>query len=212
MPAANNRNERRLASLVAEIGRCRICRDAPRGKPLPHEPRPVLRPSATARVCIASQAPGVRVHASGVPFTDPSGDRLRAWLQLTPEEFYDQSRVAIVPMGFCFPGNDAAGGDLPPRRECVATWHERLFATMPQLELLLAVGSYAQRWHLKKTTSLGGMTGAVKAWRELIEVPARPRRVPLPHPSWRNNAWLAANPWFEGEMLPWLRHEVRKLL
>ena len=200
-----------LASLVAEIGACRICRDAPRGKPLPHEPRPVLRPSATARICIASQAPGVRVHASGVPFTDPSGDRLRAWLQLSPEEFYDQARVAIVPMGFCFPGHDAAGGDLPPRRECASAWHERLFAAMPQLELILAVGSYAQRWHLGQAGP-GGMTGAVKAWRELMDAPARPRRVALPHPSWRNNAWLAANPWFERELLPRLRREIRKLL
>ena len=131
---ASSANNRTLARLVAEIGGCRICREAPHGNPLPHEPRPVLRPSATARICISSQAPGVRVHASGTPFTDPSGDRLRAWLQLTPEEFYDQRRVAIVPMGFCFPGHDTAGGDLPPRRECALTWHERLFAAMPQLE------------------------------------------------------------------------------
>ena len=112
--ASPESHERRLRRLVAEIKRCRICRDTPDGKPLPHEPRPVLRPSATARICIVSQAPGVRVHASGAPFTDPSGDRLRAWLQLTSEEFYDQRRVAIVGMGFCFPGHDAAGGDLPP--------------------------------------------------------------------------------------------------
>ena len=142
-------SERQLAGLLREISACRICRDAPQpGARLPHEPRPVLRPSTTARICIASQAPGVRVHASGTPFTDPSGDRLRAWLQLQPEEFYDQRRIAIVPMGFCFPGHDAAGGDLPPRRECAAAWHARLFAAMPQLELILAVGSYAQRWHL----------------------------------------------------------------
>src|SRR5262249_33765440 len=134
-----------LARLLREVAACRICRDTPQGPPLPHEPRPVLRPSETARLAICSQAPGVRVHASGVPFTDPSGDRLRAWLAVTSEEFYDQARVAIVPMGFCFPGHDAAGGDLPPRRECVAHWHKRLFATMPQLELVLLVGSYAQR-------------------------------------------------------------------
>jgi uracil-DNA glycosylase len=202
---------RELNALVAEIGSCRICLDAPRGRALPHEPRPVLRPSATARVCISSQAPGVRVHASGTPFTDPSGDRLRGWLQLTPEEFYDRRRVAIVPMGFCFPGHDAAGGDLPPRRECARAWHARLFAAMPQLELILAVGSYAQRWHLGEATG-GSMTDAVRGWRARIEGAARPRIVPLPHPSWRNNAWLTANPWFERELLPRLRREIRKLM
>ena len=137
----------------------------------------MLRPSATARICICSQAPGVRVHASGTPFTDPSGDRLRAWLGLTPEEFYDQRRIAIVPMGFCFPGHDAAGGDLPPRRECARAWHERLFAAMPQLELILAVGSYAQRWHLGQAAG-GSMTDTVKRWRELLDGKARPRRSP----------------------------------
>ncbi len=204
-------HERRLRRLVAEIKRCRICRDAPDGKPLPHEPRPVLRPSATARICIVSQAPGVRVHASGAPFTDPSGDRLRAWLQLTSEEFYDQRRIAIVGMGFCFPGHDASGGDLPPRRECAPAWQDRLFAAMPQLELILAVGSYAQRWHLGAAGG-GSMTAVVGRWRELLDAEARPRRVALPHPSWRNNAWLTANPWFEREMLPRLRREIRGLL
>ena len=202
---------RELARLVREIRGCRICRDAPHGHPLPHEPRPVLRPSATARICICSQAPGVRVHASGMPFTDPSGDRLRAWLELTPEEFYDRRRIAIVPMGFCFPGHDAAGGDLPPRRECARTWHERLFAAMPQLELILAVGSYAQRWHLADTAT-GSMTDTVKRWRDLLDANARPRLVPLPHPSWRNNAWLTANPWFERDLLPRLRREIAALM
>ncbi len=208
---ASSANNRALARLVAEIGRCRICRETPLGNPLPHEPRPVLRPSATARICISSQAPGVRVHASGTPFTDPSGDRLRAWLQLTPEEFYDQRRIAIVPMGFCFPGHDAAGGDLPPRRECALAWHERLFAAMPQLELILAVGSYAQRWHMGAAAG-GSMTATVKRWRELLDAETRPRRIALPHPSWRNNAWLTANPWFERELLPRLRREIRALL
>jgi uracil-DNA glycosylase len=207
---ASSENNRALARLVAEIGGCRVCREAPRGIPLPHEPRPVLRASATARLCISSQAPGVRVHASGTPFTDPSGERLRAWLQLTPEEFYDQRRIAIVPMGFCFPGHDAAGGDLPPRRECAHTWHERLFAAMPQLELILAVGSYAQRWHIGGPAA--GMTATVKRWRQLLDAEERPRRVALPHPSWRNNAWLTANPWFERELLPALRGEIRGLL
>jgi len=200
-----------LARLVSEIRACRICRETPRGPPLPHAPRPVLRPSASASICICSQAPGVRVHASGIPFTDPSGDRLRAWLALSAEEFYDVRRIAIVPMGFCFPGQDAAGGDLPPRRECARTWHARLFATMPQLQLILAVGGYAQRWHMERGSE-GGMTSAVRRWREGLAARSMPRRIALPHPSWRNNAWLAANPWFETELLPALREEVRRLM
>lgn len=201
-----------LARLVREIRSCRICLDAPSGQPLPHEPRPVLRPSATARICICSQAPGVRVHASGTPFTDPSGDRLRAWLGVTAEEFYDNRRIAIVPMGFCFPGHDAAGGDLPPRRECAEAWHARLFAAMPQLELILLVGSYAQRWHLPAASRGRSMTETVQGWRTCLGARSSPRFLPLPHPSWRNNAWLAANPWFERELLPALRREVRRLL
>lgn len=200
---------RALKRLVAEIGACRICRDSALGRPLPHEPRPVLRPSPTARLCIASQAPGVRVHASGVPFSDASGDRLRAWLGLTAQEFYDQRRIAIVPMGFCFPGHDAAGGDLPPRRECAANWHRRLFDAMPQLELILLVGAHAQHWHLGGRT---GMAQMVKGWRARLEAEKMPRKVPLPHPSWRNSAWLAANPWFEREVLPAVRIEVRRLM
>jgi uracil-DNA glycosylase len=202
---------RELTQLLAEIHACRACRDNPRGRPLPHEPRPVLRPSTTAKICICSQAPGVRVHASGTPFTDPSGDRLRDWLGLSSAEFYDQRRVAIVPMGFCFPGHDATGGDLPPRRECAALWQGRLFAAMPELELILLVGSYAQRWHLGDGAK-AGMTPAVRQWRELLDAPDRPQRIALPHPSWRNNAWLTANPWFERELLPSLRREIHRLL
>jgi uracil-DNA glycosylase len=202
---------RALGRLVREIRACRICRDTPDGPALPHEPRPVLRPSATARLCIASQAPGVRVHASGTPFSDPSGERLRAWLGVTAEEFYDANRVAIVAMGFCFPGHDAAGGDLPPRRECARTWHRRLFALMPQLELVLLIGSHAQRWHLGEAGK-GTMTAVVRNWQALMNGHTLPRYVPLPHPSWRNNAWLAANPWFEGELVPVLRRRVRRLL
>jgi uracil-DNA glycosylase len=204
-----------LAQLVRSIHACRICRDAPAGRPLAHEPRPVLRPSTTARLCICSQAPGVRVHASGTPFTDASGDRLRAWLGVTSEEFYDQERVAIVPMGFCFPGHDRAGGDLPPRRECARAWHAPLFAAMPQLQLVLLVGSYAQRWHLGAAGNgamTEPMTDTVARWRTLLDAPCTPRTLPLPHPSWRNNAWITAHPWFEHELLPALRREVRALL
>ena len=136
---------------------------------------------------------------------------MRAWLSLSAEEFYDVRRIAIVPMGFCFPGPDAAGGDLPPRRECAHTWHARLFAAMPQLQLILAVGGYAQRWHMEREVD-GGMTGAVRRWREGLAARTRPRRIALPHPSWRNNAWLVANPWFETELLPALRGEVRRLV
>ena len=206
-----NRAERALAALVSDIRACRICRDTPIGKPLMHEPRPVLRPSSTARLCICSQAPGTRVHASGTPFTDPSGDRLRTWLGMTIDEFYDQSRVAIVPMGFCFPGHDAAGGDLPPRKECVRTWHEPLFAAMPQLELILLVGVYAQRWHLRQAGA-AGMTETVREWRQVLKSSRRPRYLPLPHPSWRNNAWIKANPWFVEDLLPELQREIRLLL
>ena len=134
--------------MVGAIRACRICRERPLGAPLPHEPRPVLRVSPTATICIVGQAPGTRVHASGVPFTDPSGDRLRAWMGLDADTFYDVSRIAIVPMGFCFPGQDARGADLPPRRECAPAWRAELFAALPRIDLLLAVGSYAHAWHL----------------------------------------------------------------
>lgn len=211
MPGAATKSRERLDDLVARIRACRICVDAPRGKALPHPPNPVLRPSSTARLCIAGQAPGVRVHASGVPFTDPSGDRLRSWLGVTPDEFYDVGRVAIVPMGFCFPGHDASGGDLPPRKECAAAWRTDLFAAMPQLDLVLLVGSYAQRWHAAEAAR-AGMTDMVRNWRAVLASAQRPRHLPMPHPSWRNNAWLKKNPWFEAELLPALRKEVRRLL
>jgi uracil-DNA glycosylase len=206
-----NDPEQRLQQLVREIRACRICKEAPAAAALPHEPRPVLRPSSTARICICSQAPGTRVHRSGVPFTDPSGERLRDWLQISRDEFYDQRRIAIVPMGFCFPGHDEAGGDLPPRKECARAWHAPLFAAMPQLELVLLVGSYAQRWHLRAQAK-EAMTDIVQGWRSLLRARSKPQYVPLPHPSWRNNAWLAANPWFERELLPVLRRRIRRLL
>jgi uracil-DNA glycosylase len=148
-----------LERLVGEIRSCRVCIDHPKRRPLPHEPRPVLRVSRTARLAIAGQAPGTRVHASGRPFTDPSGDRLRDWMGVTADEFYDVSRVAIIPMGFCFPGLDAAGGDLPPRPECAPLWRARLMALMPRLELILLVGLYAQRWHIATKGSLTETVG-----------------------------------------------------
>lgn len=197
--------------LLTNIRSCRVCAEAPLRTPLPHEPRPVLRASQTARLAVCGQAPGTRVHASGIPFSDPSGDRLRAWMAVTPQEFYDEARLAIIPMGFCFPGQDAKGGDLPPRAECAKLWHPTLFEALPQLELVLAVGSYAQRWHLGAEAG-DSLEETMVEWRKHLRRKARPRLLPLPHPSWRNNAWLKRNPWFEEELLPVLRHEVRALL
>ena len=191
---------------------CRLCRDAPRyGRALPHEPRPILQGSPSARLCIASQAPGTRAHASGIPFADRSGVRLRQWLGLDEATFYDPSRVAIVPMGSCFPGQDDKGGDLPPRRECAETWRGPVFAGLPDLELVLLIGQYAQAWHLGEDFH-DGLAATVKRWRAILSGPRRPRILPLPHPSWRNNGWLTKNPWFEAELLPVLRAELRSIL
>jgi uracil-DNA glycosylase len=195
---------------AAAVRACTLCRDAPRHlPPLPVPPRPILQGSASARLCIASQAPGHRAFRSGVPFQDPSGTRLRAWLGLDEAAFYDASTVAIVPMGACFPGHDAHGGDLPPRRECAATWRTALFAGLPDLELILVIGQYAQAWHLGQQE--GGLTGTVARWREIFSEARRPRVLPLPHPSWRNSGWLKRNPWFEAELLPVLRREVARI-
>ena len=204
-------SRRALDALVADIRACRLCRDAPLGAPLPHEPRPVLRVSTTARIGVFGQAPGTRVHASGMPFTDPSGVRLRQWMGMTDAEFYDDTRVAIIPMGFCFPGLDAKGGDLPPRRECAPLWRSRLMAALPKLELVLLVGLYAQRWHLGGDGARD-LTSTVARWREIVARPDGPIMVPLPHPSWRNNAWIKRNPWFDAELLPWLKDAVRARL
>lgn len=200
-----------LEPLLREIRGCRHCIEHPDTKPLPHEPRPVLQVSATARICICGQAPGTRVHASGIPFTDPSGDRLRDWMGVNEEEFYDTSRVAIVPMGFCFPGLDAKGGDLPPRKECAALWHARLFENLPQFELILLVGTYAQSWHMGKARGKT-LTETVKAWDPQSLKDEGPTHIPLPHPSWRNNVWLKKNPWFGANVLPALKRAVRARL
>lgn len=195
---------RTLNATLREIRACRLCVEAPAGKPLPHEPRPVLQMSAKARFAIFGQAPGKRVHESGRPFTDQSGDRLRDWLQLDPQTFYDPDCVAIVPMGFCFPGYDAKGADLPPRKECAPRWRQRLLAARASFECVALVGGYAQKWHLGDAAG-GSITDAVKRWREFA-----PAVFPLPHPSWRNNGWLKANPFFEAELLPALRAAVAR--
>jgi len=202
---------RELARLVERIGRCRACLDQPAGKPLPHEPRPVLRVSSTARIVIAGQAPGTLVHQTGLPFNDPSGDRLRDWMGVDRELFYDRARIAIVPMGFCFPGQDHRGADLPPRRECAPLWREQVFALLPAVELLLTIGQYAHAWHLGPRRR-GTLTETVRDWRAMWEGSANPRILPMPHPSWRNNAWLRRNPWFDGELVPHLRQEVARLV
>ena len=200
-----------LRNLAEEIANCTICIDRPLSTPLPHAPRPVVRLSGTARLCIAGQAPGLRVHESGMPFTDPSGDRLRDWMGVTSEEFYDQSRLAIVPMGFCFPGYDAKKSDLPPRRECVQAWHDRIFSLMPQLELILVIGQYAQAYHMGNSRKKS-LTETVANWRETFNEKRSPKILPLPHPSWRNTGWLKKNPWFSEQVLPLLKNEVHRLI
>lgn len=196
-----------LDALFAEIRDCRVCVDHPIGMPLPHTPRPVVRGAATARILIAGQAPGTRVHASGKPFTDPSGDRLRSWMGIDEDTFYDEARIAIVPMGFCFPGHDAKGGDLPPRRECAPLWRARVMAELPAVRLVLAVGLYAQNWHLGGRAR-SGLTETVSSWRAILDGGNAPAVIPLPHPSWRNSGWLKRHPWFEAELLPVLRARV----
>ncbi|MEM1163970.1 MAG: uracil-DNA glycosylase family protein [Pseudomonadota bacterium] len=197
--------EETLTLIQSQITGCRLCADRFAATETRHAPRPVVRPSTTARVLIVGQAPGARVHASGIPFDDRSGDRLRDWLGVDRATFYDQSRLAIVPMAFCFPGY-RNGSDLPPPPICAKTWRAGLMAAMPQIELILVIGQYAQGWHMgaeKKRT----VTDTVRAWREYT-----PHLLPLPHPSWRNTAWLRRNAWFEEEVLPWLKGEVARLV
>lgn len=202
-----------LDAQVAAIRACRVCRDQPRyGPPLPQEPRPILQVSTAARICIAGQAPGIRAHDSGRPFTDPSGQRLRQWLAVDEDMFYDAEKIAIIPMGFCFPGLGPDGSDLPPRRECQEIWRTQLFAQLPNIRLLLLIGGYAQRWHLGADNAKTGVNETVLRWRQFHAADGGLMILPLPHPSWRNSGWLKRNPWFEVELLPVLRAEVRTLL
>jgi uracil-DNA glycosylase len=195
-----------LAPLLKDIRACRICVEAPVAAPLPHEPRPVLQASKSARLAVFGQAPGNLVHRTGKPFNDPSGDRLRDWMGVGRKEFYDPEKLAIVPMGFCFPGYDDKGGDLPPRKECAAHWRARLMAALPNLKCCILVGAYAQQWHLGRRAKKN-LTETVKAWRDFA-----PDFFTTPHPSWRNNVWLRKNSWFEAELLPALRRRVRRLM
>lgn len=188
-----------LIALVEEIRGCRHCEAS-----LPFGPNPVLRVEETAKLLIIGQAPGTKVHASGVPWDDASGDRLRTWLGLDRERFYDTRDIAIMPMGLCYPGR-GTGGDLPPRPECAPMWHKRVLDYLPQLELVLLVGSYAQRYYLNDSHPT--LTARVQHWRDF-----QPRYFPLVHPSPRNRLWLARNPWFEEELVPVLRERVHRVL
>ncbi len=188
-----------LESFLREVRACRLCEDS-----LEHGVRPVLQVGEGASVLIAGQAPGRRVHASGLPFDDPSGDRLRNWLGVSSAEFYDGSKFAIVPMGFCYPGTGQSG-DLPPRAECAPAWRQELLERVGTLRLTLAIGQYAVRWHLG--TGSTRLTEVVRRWRDFT-----PHVIPMPHPSPRNNLWLRKNPWFEGEVVPYLRARISEAL
>ena len=193
-----------FAALSRSISACRLCAERFAATHTGHAPRPVQWFQPGARILVAGQAPGLRVHQSGKPFTDPSGDRLRMWMGVDEDTFYDRARVAIVPMAFCFPGYNAKGGDLPPPPICARTWRSAVLETLPGIKLTLLVGAHAQRWHL------GGhapVTERVRAWRDYA-----PMVFPLPHPSWRNTAWLKKNPWFEADLLPALRRRLTEVL
>lgn len=196
---ARHGSPRSLDDLLAEVRACRACETH-----LPLGPRPVLQADAAARILVVGQAPGARVHASGIPWDDRSGARLREWMGIDAEHFYDPTRVAIVPMGFCYPGRGSSG-DLPPRRGCAPLWQDRLIAQLPGIELTLLVGAYAQTHHLRRTGHVS-VTRTMHNWRAHA-----PAVIPLPHPSPRNIAWFKANPWFDNELLPVLRQSVRKV-
>jgi len=190
----------KLHRLLTEIRGCTLC-----AAHLPLGPRPTVRAKASARILIVGQAPGTKVHETGIPWNDRSGDRLRDWLQLDRDRFYDDANIAIVPMGFCYPGRDANGGDKPPRPECAPQWHPRILPLLPNIGITLLVGSYAQKRFLGDKAK-ENMTTTVAAWCGYA-----PDIFPLPHPSWRNTAWLRKNPWFETGLLPVLRNRVKKL-
>ncbi len=189
-----------LGALLAAVRDCRACEQH-----LPLGPRPVLRAGKAARILIVGQAPGARVHATGIPWDDPSGERLRAWMGVEKNAFYDESRIAIIPMAYCYPGR-GNGGDLPPRRECAALWLDLLLAKLPRIELTLLIGQYAQR-HFLDGRRKSSLTETTRAWREYA-----PQYLPLPHPSPRNTPWIQRNSWFEREVLPTLRTRISALL
>jgi uracil-DNA glycosylase len=193
-------SERSLQKLLHKVRSCRVCE-----KHLPCEPRPVLRASTSAVLMVVGQAPGRKVHETGIPWNDPSGDRLRSWLNLSRDEFYDEKRIAIIPTGFCYPGK-AVGGDMPPRPECAPLWHPPLRKFLPHLRLTLLIGSYAQAYYLghrsKKT-----LAETVRSYEEYL-----PEFIPLPHPSPRNIRWFKKHPWFEKEVVPFLKASVHRII
>jgi uracil-DNA glycosylase len=190
-----------LAALLDDIRGCRACSGE-----LPHEPRPVVKVTERTRLLICGQAPGRRVHESGLPFTDPSGDRLRDWMGVDYRTFYDHPAIGVAAMAFCFPGTSPKGGDYPPPPRCAALWRKPLLAALPRVELTLLVGSYAQKWALGAANARN-LSETVEAWRGFP-----PHLLPLPHPSWRNTGWLKRRPWFEAELVPHLRARVAALL
>ena len=190
----------KLENLLSKIRKCEICTEH-----LPFGPHPVLQASQNAKILIVGQAPGIRVHETGVPFNDPSGDRLRDWLGVDKELFYNEQKFAIVPMGFCYPGTGKSG-DLPPRPECAAEWREKLLAELNEIELTFVIGGYAINWHLKEQKK-NTLTETVKSWKEYGD-----KIMVLPHPSPRNNIWLKKNPWFDAEIIPEVRDKVGKIL
>ncbi len=190
-----------LSAVLDDIAACRACAGE-----LPHTPRPVVFVRPEVRLLIAGQAPGRRVHESGLPFTDASGDRLRQWMGIDAATFYGRPEIGVAAMAFCFPGTNPKGGDYPPPRRCAQLWRPQLLAELPKVELTLLVGSYAQDWALGPRAK-GNMTETVRAWRDYA-----PDYLPMPHPSWRNTGWLKRNPWFEAEAAPYLRQRVLEIL
>ncbi|PZO40895.1 MAG: uracil-DNA glycosylase [Alphaproteobacteria bacterium] len=190
-----------LDRVLADIRACRACLGE-----LPHTPRPVVRVFPQTRLLICGQAPGRRVHESGLPFTDPSGDRLRDWMGIDYARFYADPRIGVAAQAFCYPGTAPKGGDYPPPRRCAELWRSRLLSELPRMELTLLVGGYAQAWALGAGAGRN-MTDTVRAWRDFA-----PDILPMPHPSWRNTASLRRNPWFEQDVVPWLRHRVQGIL
>jgi len=189
-----------LKQLKAEIAACTICEPE-----LPLGANPVMRADSSATILVAGQAPGTRVHETSIPFNDPSGVRLREWMGVDESIFYDETKVAIVPMGFCYPGRGKSG-DLPPRKECAQSWHNQLFKLLPNIQLTLAIGQYAQQYHIGNGMKKN-LTETVRAWQDYA-----PKVIPLPHPSPRNNIWLKRNEWFEEEVIPYIQKRVRSLL
>lgn len=190
-----------LDKLLLQIRACRKCE--------PHLPlgaRPVIRAQSTAKILIVGQAPGLRVHKTGIPWNDPSGDRLRDWMGIDRHTFYDDTRIAIMPMGLCYPGRNPRGGDRPPRPECAPKWADAVLELLPEIKFIILAGSYAQRWHLGKKVKKN-LTATVACWQEYI-----PRHTPLPHPSFRNNHWIKQHPWFTSEVIPYLRKRTAELL